>query len=348
MSTEYVTVAHGGGSAAGWDDIEVTAAIDEAARMFRLTTSERPGDFAFPPGTPVQILATGDLMVDGYVNRYHATGDKQQHTVSVAGRGKGQDFVDCSADHPTSHAKGKTPADFGREIDHYGVGINDRIGLKKVPMQHIYQGETCFRCVERYIRQQGATMMGEADGSISITNASVAPRAGGELVEGRNIMRWSVDLDDGNRHSEYTVKGQGRQGKGDSVLRIKETRRDSGVKRRRNRTIVAEGDTDQGRARDRAGHEKERCAGNGTKAQVTVQGWRDASAALWTPNTLIFVNAPILMHLQQDMLIERVQFKQSRKGGTLAELSLVDPRAYRGKGKDGKGSAGAWNEGMGD
>lgn len=345
MGTELVELVAGGLAWSAWDDIEITAAINEACRNFSVQTSERPGEFAFPPGTPVQVLASGTLAVDGYVNVYHSSGEKKAHTVSIAGRSKGQDFVDCSGDHPTSHASDKTPEDFARELDHYGVGITAKVPLKKVPMQHLKQGETCFRCVERYIRQQGATMMGRADGGIDITNASVAQRAAGEIVEGGNILQWSVTLSDGDRHSEYTVKGQGRHGHGDNVLRIKEKAHDSGVKRRRNRTIVHEGDTDQGRARDRAEHERERCAGEGTKAEITVQGWRDALGALWTPNTLVFVRAPTLMHLMQDMLIERVVLKQSRSGGTTAELCLVDPRAYRGKGHNGKGTDETWNEG---
>jgi len=59
---------------------------------------------------------------------------------------------------------------------------------------------------------------------------------------------------------------------------------------------------------------------------------------LWAPNTIVFVNAPKLMHLVQDMLIERCRVRPRRvwrtrgsnASGTTAKLSLVDPRAYRG------------------
>lgn len=345
MATEFVELVAGGLRWSAWDEIKITAAINEACRSFTVNTSERPGQFAFPPGTPVQVIATGSLMLNGYVNTYHSTGEKTAHQVSIGGRSKGQDFVDCSGDHPTSHAKDKTPDKFAQELDQYGIGITAQVPLKPVPMQHLKQGETCAKCVERYIRQQGAVMMGRADGGIDITNASVAQRAAGELAEGVNIKQWSVTFNDQDRQQEYSVKGQGRHGHGENVLRIKEQSRDPGVKRKRNRTIVHEGDTDKGRARDRAEHERERCAGEGTKAEVTVQGWRDDGGQLWTPNTLIFVRSPILMHLMQDMLIERVEFSQSRNGGTTAQLSLVDPRAYRGKGQSGKSTDGTWNEG---
>jgi prophage tail gpP-like protein len=344
--TETVTLAAGGGSFTGWKRVSWTAALGEAARSFSLDTTERPGEFAFPPGTPITLLASGTLIVTGYVNHYHSSGGATTHNVQVRGRGKGQDFIDCQSEHPTSHAKNKTAAEFGQELDEYGVGIRAKVPLAKIPMQHMKQGETCFNCLERYLRQQGATMMGEPDGSIAVTNASVARRAAGVLTEGGNIKDWSVDLNDGSRHSDYVVKGQNRHGKGASNLRIKERARDSGVRRRRKRIIVAEGDTDQGRARERANHEKERAAGASTRAAVTVQGWRDGSGALWTPNTLVFVNSPTLMHLVQDMLIERVEGIQDDRSGTIARLELVDPRAHRGKGQSGKGSAPSWNAGM--
>lgn len=347
MGTEIVTLIATGFEYAGWTKVSWSAAIDEACRSFNVETTERPGEFAFPTGTPIRLLATGALVVDGYVNHYHSSGADKTHKVSIAGRGKGQDLTDCSAVHPTGNAENKTAVEFGNEFKLANKGLlQAKVPLQPIPYQQLKQGERCFNCVERYLRPAGVSMMGEADGSISATNASVAKRAAGALVEGDNIKEWSVDFDDQNRMSETTVKGQNRHGSGGDNLRIKERATDSGVKRYRPRVIVQESDTDKGRARERAHHEKERCAGNGTRASVTVQGWRDAAGELWTPNTIIFVHSPTLMHLVQDMLIERVDADQDDDGGTIAKLGLVDPRAYRGKGHNGKGSDGAWNEGL--
>jgi len=346
MGTEYVTAGAGGGSFAGWKKVEVTAALDEAARSFTLETSERPGQFAFPPGTPITILATGALLVDGFVNKYHASGAAKTHQVRIAGRGKGQDFIDGSAVHPKGHAKMKSPVKFANEFQGIGTLVRDEIGLEPVDYQQIYQGETGFRFLERALRPHGATQMGNADGSISVTNASRATRAGGALIEGVNILEWSVDFDDSGRSSDYTVKGQRREGTKDEDLHIKESAQDSGVKRYRPRVIVHETDTDKKRAKNRAMHEKEKSAGKGTKAQITTQGWRDGGGALWTPNSIVFVSSPVLMHLVQDMLIEKIVFSQDDKSGTTAQLSLVDPRAHRGQGQSGGGSDAAWNAGM--
>lgn len=346
MGTEIVTLVADGYSYSAWKTVEVRAAINEACRSFSVQTTEHPGEWSFEPGTAIQLLAGGDLLLDGYVNNYAARGAGTAHDVKIAGRSKSHDLVDCSAVHPKGYAKDKTTAEFVAECsDRLGVEVRDELGLAKKAMQQLYQGETCYRMAERYMREHGATMMGNADGSASITNASKATRAAGALTEGVNILEWSVDFNDQDRHSEVTVKGQARHGTGPDALRIKETASDPGVKRYRPRIIVAETDTDKAKARERAEHESERAAGNSIKGEIVVQGWRDGAGVLWTPNTIIFVASPVLMHLEQDMLIESVAFEQDDRKGTICTLGLVDPRAYRGKGHDGKKSGKAWNSG---
>ena len=60
---------------------------------------------------------------------------------------------------------------------------------------------------------------------------------------------------------------------------------------------------------------------------------------MFQPNRLIYVHSPILMHLVQTMLIEKVELSQDQgKRGSVASLGLIDPRAYKGKG-GAKGSA---------
>lgn len=336
MSEEYVTVVANGATYDGFEQISVSAAINEAARQFTVHTTEHPGQFKFPPGTPIEIRSNGDLLVRGYVNSYDTSGDSKTHSISIKGRGKGQDFVDSSAEHPTGHFENKDPGEIAKDLDKYGVGIKAKVPLDKVDYWQIAQGETAFQSVERSLRGEGASMMGEADGSISIVNASIAEPHFGALIEGQNIKSWQVSLNDGSKHSKYTVKGQRRRGTGASSLRVRESDTDSSVKRNRGRIIMSETDTDSKKAKKRAKHEKERAAGKAIKASVTVQGFRDIHGKLYEPNRTVFVYSPTLMHLVREMLVERVEFSQQSKAGSITSLTLVDPRAYKGKSKGGK------------
>lgn len=336
-NVEVVTVVAGGMLYSGFEEAHVSAAIDEAARTFQIRTTESPGEFRFPPGTPLQVYANGDLCVDGYVNLYSPSGDATTHSIAIQGRGKGQDFVDCAPDHPTGTWLDKTPEQIAKEIDQWGVGVRAEIPLPTEEYWKREPGETSFETMERLLRGHGATMMGNADGSISITNASVARRHAGALIEGINIKRYQGSLSDDKRFDGVFVKGQNRNGKGRENLRIRKNAKGGGRAGRR-KEMLDERATTEDKAQKRADHEAERGEGLSIKARITVQGWRDDAGELWTPNRLIFVDSPVLLHLVQDMLIEKIDMRQGRDG-SLTELQLVDPRTYKGKGSGG-GKAG--------
>ena len=198
--------------------------------------------------------------------------------------------------------------------------------------------------VERAIRHQGATITETTEGSLNITNASVAARHSGALIEGENIKSFNGVLSDENRMSEYLVRGQARTGHGDEALRIEEKASDSGVGRYRPRIIINEGDTDKARARSRATHEMGRRQGLSVKATIETQGWRDDGGRLWSPNMLVFVESPSLK-IAGDMLIEKVTLSQDAGGsGSIAKLSLVNAAAYGGSGGGAQKSDGAWTK----
>jgi len=87
-------------------------------------------------------------------------------------------------------------------------------------------------------------MMAAADGSIVITNAKAATRAGGCWQRVSTSRTRTFALTDEGRFSDYIVKGQGRDGEGERALRIKERATDSGVARKRIKVLVNETDTD--------------------------------------------------------------------------------------------------------
>jgi prophage tail gpP-like protein len=331
LNDEIITVVAGGIPYTGWERVQVSAGIDEAARSFSLETTERIGEWSFPPGTPLQIFANEDLLLDGYVNNYEASADATSHRITIKGRSRSQDLVDSSAEHESGYFENDTPGNALKQLDRYGVGVTVKVPLSKEDYMQLKQGESPFQFADRYLRTQGVTIMGLADGSVEVTNASVAQSHFGMLWEGRNIKSCQVSLTDGERHSKYIVKGQRRIGTGAAALRIKQEAADRGVKRPRTRILVQETDTDPQRAQQRATNEKDMRAGRSVAASVQTQGFRDFAGRLFEPNRLIFVHAPILMHLSQTMLIERVTFTQDDKSGSISELTLVDPRAHKGK-----------------
>ncbi|PHQ72403.1 MAG: hypothetical protein COB93_00230 [Sneathiella sp.] len=344
MALENVSLRANGGERFNWKEITVTAAMKDAARSFSLSVTEPgpPGSepFVYEPGTEIEVLATGDLILAGYVGDYDPKGSATDHSISVTGKGKGIDFVQCSAVHPTGRIEQKDLLGIANELNQFGVTITCDETLDKEPAIQIPQGDTPFNIVSKLCARHRLVMMGQADGSIKLTRAG-KDRHSGDLVQGKsNILSFSSKISDENRHSEYIVKGQVSIGTDDDALSPEGRSKDEGVTRYRPKIIIPSGSVDKKRAQEIADWERDRAAGEGRKASLTVSGWRDGEGLLWEPSWLVSCVFPWL-RIDQDMLIERVTFKQGADG-TTTEMALVDPRAYGGKSK-GNRSSQSWS-----
>ena len=347
MGPEIVTISAAGRLWTAFESVEVHASFKEAVRTFTIHAAAEPGASAtawtFKAGTEIEILFNGDLAVRGFVDRYQPQlSEHKSAKITISGRGKSQDFCDCSALHKTGEFLNKTPLDIGKELDQFGVGIASDIDLDTIPVARITPGETAFRCLEKLCRQQGAFLVGQPDGSIKITKAGQARHAGG-IIEGVNLKAGHADHNWAGRHSKIIVRGQRPLDHGADNLHIEETAEDSDVTRYRPHLLVHDGDTDKKRAKKRATNRRDREAGRALRGnEIRVQGFRDDGGLLWTPGNLVWIESPFL-DIAQDMAIESVRFKQARKNGSESVLSICDPRALGGQ-KGGKGKANkAWS-----
>lgn len=338
MAGEIITVQAGGQTYSDWTSVEITAGAAQAARSFSLETTEPDGlGLVLKPGTSVEIYAGGDLVLSGRVDDHDVSFDASSHRVSLAGRSHAADWIDGAADHPTGELRDVDVREIAAALDRAGVGSIATAKLKKIPVHRVDTGETVFESVERAARGQGLLLVGIADGSVEIARGARGRHAGA-LEEGRSILSASGKMTLKGRASEVKVRGQGATGSGGRALRIEAIARDREVPVPRPKIIVLEGDADPARARERALWQVRRAAGASRTAEIVVAGWRDMSGRLWEPAFLIPVASPLL-HLDQDMAIKSVSFRQSNDEGTRAVLSLVDPRALGGEDSGGESDA---------
>lgn len=344
MGIEYVTISVGGMTYTAFEQMQVRASFNEAARSFRLEIAAEPGASAtnaiFKVGAKVTIAANGSLLLTGFVDQKQPRISATEAKISVSGRSNSGDLVDSSAKHETGHFKKKTALEIGNAVSK-GIGAKFTTDqqLEKIDQYQLCPGESCHRLVEKMARQQGLTITGTPDGNAHLTKAGSKRHAGG-IFEGVNMLSGSADHNGSNRHSEYTVRGQRPFGHGVDNLEIEAIAKDSGVDRHRPIVIIQDEDTDKKRTKKRAKSRKDRAAGHSLKAQVDVQGFRDEGGQLWTPGHLVYVESPFL-DVSQDMLIEEATYAQSNNG-SICTLGLVDPRAYDGKGGKGNKSGSEW------
>jgi prophage tail gpP-like protein len=91
----------------GWETVQVTRSAEVFPNSFMLTMTEAqadPNHLLVEPGLPCRVYIGTTLVITGFIDRYAAAITARSHDVTITGRGRCQDLLDCSADllSPTS------------------------------------------------------------------------------------------------------------------------------------------------------------------------------------------------------------------------------------------------------
>ncbi|MDR3513787.1 MAG: contractile injection system protein, VgrG/Pvc8 family [Caulobacteraceae bacterium] len=331
-----LTLKVGGNSISGWSSVRVTCGIERCPNDFDIEMTDLyPGqatDVVVQPGDKVQVLLGGDLVLDGYVDKVIPSYDAEQHAIRLAGRGKCQDLVDCSAEWPTGQISGTSALDIATKLAQpYGVTVAAPDGSgPAIPQFNLMLGETAYEIIERVCRYSGLLCYEALDGTLTLAQAGDKTASSG-LVEGQNILaahfEWSLD----QRYSEYDVfllAMDPLSESGKYQLPIA-TASDGGVTRHRKLYVIA--DAGQGGmtiAQNRANWEANRRNGRGAALHITVDSWRDSGGTLWTPNSRVPVSVPSLKYQRTNTpVVSEVTFLRDARG-TRAEMVLMPPEAF--------------------
>lgn len=342
---EIVSVVIGGTAYYGWKEVEIGWSYEKTEITFGLHVSEpdwSPTEVVPFLDQQVEIYAGSTLMVRGFIDNYEADAEvsdgSARHDVRIAGKSKGKDALESSAVHKTGRVEKKKLDEAANEIAREsGVDVKYSADTPLQPIDkiQIQRGDTIFDVIEREARKIGVNLVGQPDGSVKITKPQ-GKRHAGQLVQGRHPLKSAgVSFDRSKQNSPIIAKGQKVLGTGKNALRITEKEFDETVGRWRPLILYYEGDGTKKKLKDRAKWHKQRQSGKGKKFRPTTHGWRDEGGQIWTPGHLVAIDAP-LWHIQGDLMIQSVSFRQNHREGTVAELECVDPKAHGGKKAKGK------------
>lgn len=342
---EIVTLVVDGYALIGWQDVSVDRSMESAEISFTLgatTTSATPEAKRLRYGKEVEVQSapvlggmgppgSGDLLCRGYVGGYGADYDEDGKKVTLDGKSKAADAVDC---HPVKHKTGrfenKTLLEVAKELDEVNCGFSTDQRLPKLPKVQRQPDDTIFQTLEREARRGGYMLAGQPDGSIMITRAGTKRHAGALVLGQSPVRQMSVKIRCDQKFSPIVGRGQRARGTGKDNLRLEERETDASVGRNRPLLIVPEGDWSRKEFKKRLGWERLRRAGYGTTISVKVSTWRDDAGALWEPGRLMaIVNE--FEDIDGDYALSTANFRQDDQGGTLAYLTFVDPKAIGGK-----------------
>jgi prophage tail gpP-like protein len=331
---DIATLTIGGQAYSAWEELRITRSIESLSGEFSFTLA--PRQYSDQPrwplraGAAAEVTVGGKLVISGHLDTLTSDFDGEASRVSVTGRDRTADLVDCSAIHtPGSWANKRIDAIIAELVQPFGIALEvaGDVGapIKKFALQ---QGESVFAVIDRLARFRGLIATATPAGALRLgTPASGAPVA--ELTQGVNIVSAAAEHDVRDRFSQIIVKGQAAgddRNNGRAVAGVKGEARDAAVARHRPLLIIGEEQVNAADAKARAAWEASVRAGRAQRTRVTVPGWHRADGALWEPNVRLRLSAPALFITAELLLVEVALVKAG--DGTTAELVLTPPDAW--------------------
>lgn len=317
----------------GWKSYRIALGMQQLAGRFDLQLTERWAGQAqrreIPEGAPCSLHYDGELLITGYIDRVSPTYNAQEHSVSVSGRDKTADLVDCSA--PSTQWIGRGLADVARELcAPFGINVIDQVGAN-APFKSLKpnDGETVFEMLDQAARIRGVLLVTDGRGNLIITRAGQT-RAHDALVLGKNIHQGSGNRDLVDVFSQYTLKGQA-QGddwlSGEQASGVVARASDSRIKRHRPLTLIAEGPIDAAGARQQVTWERNVRWGRSQSLTYSLTSCRQSNGQIWRPNSLTPVHDAYQYLQGSERLITDITYSLDDQGER-TELTLMPREAF--------------------
>jgi prophage tail gpP-like protein len=272
----------------------------------------------------------GATVITGYVDDTKPRYDRQAHSITISGRDKTADLVDCSAIYKSGQWSNKKIEQIAADLCapfSIRVLVATDTGAP-LPIFAIQEGASVFEELERAARMRALLLVSDGLGNLLLTRAGTVKAPAG-LTEGENILTAEGEFGWKDRYSDYIVKGQSKgddDNYGETVAHQTASVKDGGITRYRPLIVMAEDQDGNATLMQRAEWERNVRAGRGTRATVTVQGWH-VDGTLWTPNTITRLVSPKLS-ADLDVLIVSAGYSIDDDSGTVTTLQVAHPNAF--------------------
>jgi prophage tail gpP-like protein len=336
-----VTITANGQDIGGWTDIAINGGLDMAPATFSIGMTETNPSGQGPatilkPGDACEIKIGSDLVLTGWINRVQRVVTPNEHVITVQGRSRVQDLVDCSALPPMLSIVNQSIASLAAALVQpfkgpIAVQTPDGNGEGRDYQINVTLGETPWEIINQIANFEGLLVHDDARGDLVICRVGTKKFASG-FAEGQNAQAWSSSADDSQLFSLYrpvlmsqdtlSVIGPGGNEAGPPV-------NDPGVARYRPLAIVSEQQV-QGEflAQKRAVWEATRRRGRSVSVSVGCDSWRDSAGTLWTHNMLASIDLPSIGITGVDWIVATWNFVRNGQRGTVCDITLMPPQAF--------------------
>lgn len=322
----------------GWQRIDISREIGSFCGSFSIglldSWSELNKAWYIKPFSACRVFIDNDLVLTGFVDNVSISKSSSGTGITISGRDKTSDLVDCSVELSSYEIPKKTIVDLAKTLTKkFGIEfVTDVEPGAKFNQISINQGARVASVLEDYARYRGFLFMTDGLGRLVLVKPG-ASQAHVALILGQNIKSFEARYDTQQRFSTYTVLSQipaetaaafgtaSNQVEGKSV--------DPGVTRYRPMTFQADLSAGAPDAKKRAEWEANTRAAKSESLTIVVVGWRqgpEKTDPLWEINLRVYVKIPEL-GIDGEYLIGSVRYSFD-SGGQIAELGIERPDAY--------------------
>lgn len=319
----------------GWRSVEVRRSISKMASTFKLDLTDAWGTepYIFIEDTSVKILVGGEELITGYIDSIDPNIDSKNYDLSISGRCRTGDLIDCSAvNKPGTWKKLNILQICQRLTEPFGINVS----MVEAPGDAIAEvtitaGQSPFDVLEPLCKEKALLPLGNVQGNLFLTvagneDANDSLTYGGDNA---NVITVGGKFDYKQRFSNYYVKGQ-RKSEGDgwnrSTVNIYGEATDQNIGRYRPKLFTTNSLLTNNAAAKRAAWEAQVRAGKSNTLNVMVGDWRQSNGDLWRENLNVYVYIPVL-RVSAEMIIEEITYVLNDSGRTCS-MKLVSPDTF--------------------
>lgn len=201
----------------GWTRVNIMRSLESMSGSFELGIALRAEDDVsmLAAGAAMVLKINAQTVISGYVDSLKQRIASEEKNITISGRDKTADLIDCAALHTSGQFRGQNLQQIAETLcKPFGIKViwqaTEPKSSDKISVWQIEPGETVFDTLSKLARHKGVMITSNTDGDLVFTDPSKTVVA--DLTLGENLLELDVSDDWSNRFSEYRVIGDAEQG----------------------------------------------------------------------------------------------------------------------------------------
>ena len=333
----------------------VEFSLDNLARVFSFAAvSSQAVSLPFNIGQPCRVLVDGEPILTGHIEKLDINYDADSHQIEVSGRDKLGDLVDSTLEPLEIQGDITLTAVIQKVLDQLGLKtvkiINTVTGLapfnKAEDILSADVGGGAWEFLETVARKRQVLLRSNSAGNLQIFRADKPTKNKSRLLNEignnlNNILAASITRDETGVFGRYIVRSQANataanasgettadgmtNTKGEAITAIQ-----SAIRSTRQLVMQAENPSSNEQCTSRATWEANFRQSRQFGYSATMEGFKDASGAIWDVNQLLEVKDTFAaLPAIEPLLINSVAFVFSVDSGSQTTLGLITPDSYK-------------------